>query len=230
MKLSNDTMMVLKNFASINQNLILKEGDFQHTMSAQKNIVAKAKIKDKFPREWPIYDLNEFLSVMSMYDDPNLEFKDSCVVIRESKGNNEDFFNYFYSDASVVTTPQKEVVMPEPEVSFTLTSDVLTHVERAAAVIGAPDMVLESMSKGIALLKVMDRKNDAQHVYAVKVNVNNEDGKDVPYKFWFKVDNLKLLPGEYEVKCSVQKISHFKHKGSDIEYWIAGQPETEYNG
>ncbi|SVA13722.1 uncharacterized protein METZ01_LOCUS66576 [marine metagenome] len=221
-------MMVFKNFASINQNLVVKEGELQHTMSAQKNIVGKVKLKDKFPREWPIYDLNEFLSVMSMYDNPNLDFKESFVVVRESE-NTDNFFNYQYSDVSVVTTPQQEIVMPEPEISFTLTSDVLTHIERAAAVIGAPDMVLESMTKGVALLKVLDKKNDDSNVYAVKININNEDGKDVPYKFWFKVDNFKLLPGEYNVTCSAKRVSHFQHKNTDIEYWIAGEPATEYN-
>ena len=137
---------------------------------------------------------------------------------------------YWYSDPSVVTTPSKEVTMPSCEVSFSLSSNILSDVQKAAAVIGVPDMVLEAMSVGKAILKVTDKKNSTANDYAVGIDVTNEDGKDLPYKFWFKVENLKLLSGTYNVEVSSKNISYFKNTNVDIEYWIALEPESKYNG
>ena len=224
MKLSNETVTVLKNFSTINQNLVIKPGNNISTMSAMKNIVAKAKVKEEFTQEFAIYDLNEFLASLSLFDNPDLDFKDDFVVI-----SNGAHLKYWYSDPSVVTTPMKEVTMPESEVSFTLESNMISDVQKAAAVIGAPDMVLEAMSTGVAVLKVTDKKNTTANDYAVKIDVNNEDGKDVPYKFWFKVENLKLLPGTYNVAVSSKNISHFVNTKVDVDYFIALEPESKYD-
>jgi len=224
MKLSNETVTVLKNFSTINQNLVIKPGNNISTMSAMKNIVAKAKVKEEFTQEFAIYDLNEFLASLSLFDNPDLDFKDDFVVI-----SNGAHLKYWYSDPSVVTTPMKDVTMPESEVSFTLESNMLSDVQKAAAVIGAPDMALEAMSLGVAVLKVTDKKNTTANDYAVKIDVNNEDGKDVPYKFWFKVENLKLLSGKYGVEVCSKNISHFVNTNVDIEYFIALEPESSYN-
>ena len=224
MKLSNETVTVLKNFSTINQNLVIKPGNNISTMSAMKNIVAKAKVKEEFTQEFAIYDLNEFLAALSLFDKPDLDFKDDFVVI-----SNGAHLKYWYSDPSVVTTPMKDVTMPESEVSFTLESNMLSDVQKAAAVIGAPDMALEAMSLGVAVLKVTDKKNTTANDYAVKIDVNNEDGKDVPYKFWFKVENLKLLSGKYGVEVCSKNISHFVNTNVDIEYFIALEPESSYN-
>ena len=224
MKLSNETVTVLKNFSTINQNLVIKPGNNISTMSAMKNIVAKATVKEEFTKEFAIYDLNEFLAALSLFENPDLDFKDDFVVI--SNGAN---LKYWYSDPSVVTTPSKDVTMPESEVSFTLESNMLSDVQKAAAVIGAPDMVLEAMSLGLAVLKVTDKKNSTANDYAVKVDINNEDGKDVPYKFWFKVENLKLLPGTYDVTVSSKNISHFVNTKVDVDYFIALEPESSYD-
>ena len=224
MKLNNETVTVLKNFSTINQNLVIKPGNNISTMSAMKNIVAKATVKEEFTKEFAIYDLNEFLAALSLFENPDLDFKDDFVVI--SNGAN---LKYWYSDPSVVTTPSKDVTMPESEVSFTLESNMLSDVQKAAAVIGAPDMVLEAMSLGLAVLKVTDKKNSTANAFAVKVDVNNEDGKDVPYKFWFKVENLKLLPGTYDVTVSSKNISHFVNTKVDVDYFIALEPESSYD-
>ena len=168
--------------------------------------------------------MNEFLAALSLFDNPDLDFHDDFVVI-----SNEAHLKYWYSDPSVVTTPMKEVTMPESEVSFTLESNMISDVQKAAAVIGAPDMVLEAMSTGVAVLKVTDKKNTTANDYAVKIDVNNEDGKDVPYKFWFKVENLKLLPGTYNVAVSSKNISHFVNTKVDVDYFIALEPESKYD-
>ena len=229
MKLSNETVTVLKNFSTINQNLVIKSGNSISTMSAMKNIVAKAKVSEAFPRDFAIYDLNEFLAALSLFDNPDLDFKEDFVVVTED-GSATKFLKYWYSDTSVVTTPSKEVTMPSCEVSFSLSSNILSDVQKAAAVIGVPDMVLEAMSVGKAILKVTDKKNDTANDYAVGIDVTNEDGKDLPYKFWFKVENLKLLSGTYNVGVSSKNISYFKNTNVDIEYWIALEPESKYNG
>ena len=229
MKLSNETVAVLKNFSTINQNLVIKSGNSISTMSAMKNIVAKAKVSETFPRDFAIYDLNEFLAALSLFDNPDLDFKEDFVVVTEN-GSATKFLKYWYSDPSVVTTPSKEVTMPSCEVSFSLSSNILSDVQKAAAVIGVPDMVLEAMSVGKAILKVTDKKNDTANDYAVGIDVTNEDGKDLPYKFWFKVENLKLLAGSYNVGVSSKNISYFKNTNVDIEYWIALEPESKYNG
>ena len=228
MKLSNETVSVLKNFATINQNLVIKTGSSISTMSAMKNIVASAKVKEDFPTEFAIYDLNEFLASLSLFEEPSLNFKNDFVVITED-GFTGKALKYWYSDPSVVTTPTKEITMPECEVNFSLENNVLSNVQKAAAVIGVPDMVLEAMDNGVALLKVTDKKNATANDYAVKVDINNEDGKNLPYKFWFKVENLKLLSGTYDVAISSKNISHFVNANVDIQYWIALEPESKYD-
>ena len=225
MNLSNETVSVLKNFATINQNLVIKSGSNISTMSAMKNIVASAEVKEDFPTEFAIYDLNEFLASLSLFEKPSLDFKDDFVVMTE----NGTALKYWYSDPSVVTTVTKEITMPECEVSFSLENGLLSNVQKAAAIIGVPDMVLEGMDSGIALLKVTDKKNATANDYAVKIDVNNDDGKNHPYKFWFKVENLKLLPGKYDIGVSSKNISHFVNTNVGIQYWIALEPESKYD-
>ena len=144
MNLSNETVSVLKNFATINQNLVIKSGSSISTMSAMKNIVASAEVKEVFPIDFAIYDLNEFLSALSLFEKPSLDFKRDFVVITED-GSTGKTLKYWYSDPSVVTTPTKEITMPECEVNFSFENGLLSNVQKAAAVIGVPDMVLEGM-------------------------------------------------------------------------------------
>ncbi len=219
MKLSNETVSVLKNFSTINQNLVIKGGNKIATMSAMKNIVAKAEVLEEFPQEFAIYDLNEFLSAISLFSKPELEFENDFVMITEEGTSTS--LKYWYSDPSVVTTPTKDITMPECEVKFNLSSDTLSTVTKAAAVIGAPDMALESGS-----LKVTDKKNDTANNYALDLDV---DSQSDDYKFWFKVENLKLIQGSYDVQVSSKNISHFKNSTGNVEYFIALEPESAYN-
>jgi hypothetical protein len=218
MKLSNGTINVLKNFSTINQNLVIKEGSDISTMSAMKNIVAKAKVEEDFTKEFAIYDLNEFLSALSLFGTPDLDFQDDYVVITEE--GSAKSLKYWYSDPSVVTTPTKDITMPSNEVKFDFSSDSLAEITKAASVIGAPDMVLE---KG--KLRVTDKKNTTANDYATELDVPDSD---VKYKFWFKVENLKLLPGSYSVEVSSKNISRFSNSNVDIEYFIALEPESSY--
>jgi len=219
MKLSNETVSVLKNFSTINQNLVIKGGNKIATMSAMKNIVAKAEVLEDFPQEFAIYDLNEFLSAISLFSKPELEFENDFVMITEEGTSTS--LKYWYSDPSVVTTPTKDITMPECEVKFNLSSDTLSTVTKAAAVIGAPDMALESGS-----LKVTDKKNATANNYALDLDVASQSDN---YKFWFKVENLKLIQGSYDVQVSSKNISHFKNSTGNVEYFIALEPESAYN-
>ena len=220
MKLSNETINVLKNFSTINTNLLIKAGKSISTMSAMKNIVAKAEVKEDFPKDFAIYDLNEFLASLSLFSKPELDFSDDFVVIKE-EGSNSKSLQYWFSDPSVVTTPKSDITMPSSEVKFNFTSEVLGQVQKAAAVIGAPDMVLDSNG-----LKVTDKKNDTANDYFLPLVQKGSEVVD--YKFWFKVENLKILPGTYDVSVSSKNISNFKNSNVNIEYFIALEPESKY--
>ena len=226
MKLSSNTTSVLKNFATINQNLVIKEGNSIATMSAMKNIVAKAEVEETFPQEIAIYDLNEFLGALSLFTSPVLDFNGSHVMISEETKPSTKM-KYFYSDPSVVTSPSKMITMPSEEVKFTMDKEDLLKLKRAAAAIGAPDMVLErnmDLEHAPSSLTVKDKKNDTANNYSLDVATVG-DGQ---FNFFFKVENMKLLDGTYDVEISSKNISHYKNKSFDIEYWIALEPESTY--
>ena len=220
MKLTTETISVLKNFSTINANLMVKAGSSLSTMSAMKNIVAKADVTEEFPSDFAIYDLNEFLSALSLFGKPDLEFGNDFVIITE-EGTSKSL-KYWFSDPSVVTTPSKEISMPSTELTFNLSSDTLNEITKAAAVIGVPDMALSD-----GKLMVTDKKNSTANAYETSLDVGDVDAD---YKFWFKVENLKVMPGAYDVQVSSKKISHFTNTKLGVQYWIALEPESSYNG
>tara|TARA_R110000744_G_scaffold69200_2_gene140513 strand:+ start:832 stop:1503 length:672 start_codon:yes stop_codon:yes gene_type:complete len=222
MKLSEHTVDVLKNFATINQNLVIKEGSTLSTMSAMKNIVAKADVEESFDKEVAIYDLNEFLASISLFTSPVLDFKEGFVTIKEE--NSSTSLKYFYSDPSVVTSPSKTITMPSKEVEFTLNGDNLNKLKRAAGVIQAPDLVLEKKSTG-SFLTVKDKKNDTANTYSIDVDTKTEGSG---FKFYYKVENLKVMEGNYDVEISSKNISHLKSTNKAVEYWVALEPESSY--
>ena len=225
MKLSEHTISVLKNFASINQNLVIREGSELQTMSAMKNIVARSGVEENFPNEMAIYDLIEFLAALSLFSSPVLEFDDQYVTIKE-ESNPTNSLKYFYSDPSVVQSPSKTITMPSEDITFELSSGDLSKMKRASAVIGAPDMVLENTDEPFkSILNAIDKKNDTANNYSLDISTNG-DGQ---FKFYFKVENLKLMDGSYDVSVSSRNISNFKSKNSDVEYWIALEPESTYS-
>ena len=223
MKLSSHTTSVLKNFATINQNLVIKQGSTLTTMSAMKNIVAKAEVEESFDKEVAIYDLNEFLASISLFSSPVLEFNEGFVTIKE-ENTPKNSLKYFYSDPSVVTSPNKTITMPSKEVSFKLNGENLNKLKRAAGVIQAPDLVLEKKNTDV-FLTVKDKKNDTANTFSIDVDTV-EDGSD--FKFFFKVENLKVMDGDYDVDISSKNISHLASSNKDVEYWVALEPESSY--
>jgi hypothetical protein len=218
MKLSTETISVLKNFSTINANLMVKAGSSLSTMSAMKNIVAKADVSEEFPSDFAIYDLNEFLSALSLFGRPDLEFNNDFVIITE-EGTSKSL-KYWFSDPSVVTTPSKEISMPSTELTFNLSSDTLNEITKAAAVIGVPDMALSG-----GKLMVTDKKNSTANAFETSLDVGDVAAE---YKFWFKVENLKVMPGAYDVEVSSKKISHFTNTKLGVQYWIALEPESSF--
>ena len=223
MKLSEHTIEVLKNFATINQNLVIKEGSTLTTMSAMKNIVAKADVEESFDKEVAIYDLNEFLASISLFTSPILEFNDGFVTIKE-ENSPKNSLKYFYSDPSVVTSPNKTITMPSKEVEFTLNGENLNKLKRAAGVIQAPDLVLEKKDADV-FLTVKEKKNDTANTFSIDVDTKTEGSN---FKFFYKVENLKVMEGNYDVEISSKNISHLKSTNKDVEYWVALEPESSY--
>tara|TARA_Y100001937_G_scaffold62614_1_gene85911 strand:- start:221 stop:889 length:669 start_codon:yes stop_codon:yes gene_type:complete len=221
MKISEATKSILKNFSDINQNLLVKPGSELKTISTMKNILATAKVEEEFTTEFGIYDLSEFLGVLSLFKRPTFSFEEKHIGIAEDGTSTKT--NYFFSDPAVLVTPQKDIKMPECEVNFVLTHADLANVKKAAAVMQLPDISIHSNS-GDIMLTATDKKNDTSNNYSVKVGDNASDKFD----FHFKTENLKLIEGDYDVAISSKNISHFKHKSKEIQYWIALEQTSTY--
>ena len=220
MKLNQHTIDTLKNFAGINTNILIKEGDELSTISTMRNIFAKAKVSDSFTNQFGIYDLNEFLSAVSGFSKPELTLKDKYLTI-SSEGNRSKV-KYYYSDPSVIVSPTKEVNMPEADVTFSLTESNYKELLKMAAILKSPDLALIGTKGGDIILKVCDKKNDTSNSFDITVG----QGATADYTFYFKVENMKMLDGDYDVSVSSKSISHFKNKKLPIEYWIALEPDS----
>ena len=217
MKLSSETIGVLKNFGNINSGIFLKKGKTIKTVSSHKNILAQATIPDEIPADFGIYDLNEFLSVVSLHkDDLNLEFDSKNVVISGLKGRSK--IKYRSCDATmVVSPPDKALALNDPEIQFDLSAEDFRWILDAANVLGSPQISVESDGTKITL-NTIDVSNDSAHTESLELDVVGSGNK---YKMVFKTENIsKILSGSYEVKISSKGISHFKNKKTALEYWI----------
>jgi hypothetical protein len=188
-----------------------------------RNIFAKATITESFDSEFGIYDLNEFLSVVSSLDKPSLTLQDKYMTI--STEGSKSKAKYFYSDPSVIVSPQKDVNMPESDVTFTLSESNLAQLQKMAAILKAPDLALVGTKGGDCVLKVCDKKNDTSNKFDIVVGEN----ATADYTFYFKVENLKMMSGDYDVAVSSKSISHFKNTKLPIEYWIALEPDSVFD-
>ena len=220
MKLNQNTIETLKNFAGINTNILIKEGDELSTISTMRNIFARAKVSDSFTNQFGIYDLNEFLSAVSGFSKPELTLKDKYLTI--SSEGSKSKVKYYYSDPSVIVSPHKEVNMPDADVTFSLTESNYKELLKMAAILKSPDLALIGTKGGDIVLKVCDKKNDTSNTFDITVGQN----ATADYTFYFKVENMKMLDGDYDVSVSSKSISHFKNKKLPIEYWIALEPDS----
>ena len=222
MQLSESTKEILKNFSEINPNLVITPGKQLKTISTMKNILATANVSEDFPQDIAIYDLNEFLGVMSLFTKPTFAFDDKSLSISEEGTSTKS--KYYFADPSILTVPQKDVKMPEAEVSFTLTETDLTKVKKAAAMLQLPDISISSKGSDI-MLSAIDKKNDTANNFSIKVGETNSK-----FEFHFKTEHLKMLPGDYNVSISSKLISNFNHKSKPIEYWVALENTSKFTG
>jgi hypothetical protein len=214
MKLSNETVTVLSNFSSINQGIKFKKGTKLSTVSSGKTVMATAGIKDEFPQDFCIYDLNQFLSVNSLFKDkPELNFTDTEVVFKNGKSK----INYrFTAESMIVAAPEKELTLPTIDSSFTLSSEDYDWLMKTAKVLSSPNIGVVSDGDKIELI-TFDAKDDSAHTNSIEVG----EGNGKKYKIVFKTENIKLIPGSYEVKICFKGFGHFKNTKDDIQYWVA---------
>ena len=220
MKLNQNTHDILKNFSLINTNILIKEGTELSTISTMRNIFAKATITESFEKEFGVYDLNQFLAVVSSTNKPELKLEDKFMTI--SAEGSKSKVKYFYSDPSVIVAPTKEVNMPEADVTFNLTESNLKELLKMAAILATPDLALVGEKGGDVVLKVCDKKNDTSNKFDIVVGEN----ATADYTFYFKVENLKMISGDYDVSVSSKSISHFQNTKLPIQYWIALEPDS----
>jgi hypothetical protein len=220
MKLSDKTLSVLKNFSSINQSILFKEGNSLRTISVMKNILAEATITEELPKDFGIYDLNQFLNGLGLHQSPELDFENGgYVVIREGKMRSK----YFFADPSVIVTPpDKEIALPSEDVCFELSTEQLDKLLKAAAVYQLPDLSAVG-GAGVVKLVVRDKKNDTSNDFSIVVGET-----DSIFTFNFKVENIKILPGTYEVVISQKLLSRFESKNHDVKYYIALEPDSTF--
>ena len=220
MKLSDKTVNLLKNFSNINQSILFKEGSRLRTMSVMKNILAEAEVVEEFPKDFGIYDLNQFLNGMGLHQNPDLDFtNDNHVVIKEGRMRSK----YFFADPSVIVTPpDKNLDLPSEDVSFELNTQQLDRLLKAAGIYQLPDLSVIGKA-GVVKILVRDKKNDTSNDFAITVGETDKE-----FVFNFKVENIKIIPGTYDVVVSQKLLSRFKCKDYDLTYFIALEPDSSF--
>ena len=222
MKLSDNSLTILKNFAGINNSILVKQGNKLRTISVAKNILAEAEITEEFPRNFAIYDLNQFLNGLSLlHQDPELDFtNDSYIVIREGKRR----VKYFFADPNVIISPpEKEIKLPSEDVCFQLEHASLEKLLKAAAVYQLPDLSAIGEA-GVIRLVVRDKKNDTSNEYSIVVGETDNE-----FVFNFKVENIKIIPGAYDVVVSEKLLSQFSNTKYNLKYYVALEPDSDFS-
>ena len=220
MKLSDKTLSVLKNFSSINQSILFKEGNKLRTISVMKNILAEATVTEEFSKDFGIYDLNQFLNGLTLHQDPDLDFQqESYLSIKEGKRR----VKYFFADPNVIVAPpEKEIQLPTQDVCFQMDSVTLEKLVKAAAVYQLPDLSAIGEA-GVIKLVVRDKKNDTSNEYAIVVGETDKE-----FSFNFKVENIKIIPGAYDVIVSSKLLSQFTNTQHNLKYYIALEPDSTF--
>ena len=218
MKLSDKTVGILKNFSTINQNILIKEGSKLRTMSTMKNILAEADVSEAFPADFGIYDLNEFLGVLTLAKDADLNF-DNQAFLTANSGPTK--IKYMYSDPSILTVPPETFNAPETDVDFSMRQDILASVLKASAVMQLPDITIVSNGNPGVEVTATDLKNTSSNNYTQVLDIDRQ-----PFECRFKAENLKMITGDYVVNVSTSAgVSHWA--GTDVSYWIAMEAKTD---
>ena len=224
MELNENVLQVLRNFSAINQNILIKVGNEIRTISEARNVLARATVDVEFSSQFAIYDLNQFISVLSLVDKPNLEFTEKNVVIKDGSGLSS--VKYFFSSPDTITTSEKDITMPEAEVNFTLDEKTASKLRSASSALGYRDLIITGVNNSINL-SVSENDNSTANSYSADVSGNYQSDN---FKFILNIENLKIIPGDYDVSISSKFISNFKHKEKDVQYWIALEKTSSYGG
>ncbi len=221
--LSDTTLGILKNFSGINSNILIRPGNVLKTVSPMKNIMGSATIEETFDREIAIWDLNQFLGTISLFDKPDFEFEDNFVTIYGEKGAS---VQYFYSAPNLITTVNKDIDMPDIAVSFELKQKQLHEIQKASSVLGVPDLCVRSNGDKIEMV-ALDKKVSSSNSYSIDLGENQSSG-GADFKFFFKVENLKMVSGDYTVNISEKVVSEFVNTSLDVTYYIALESDSVY--
>ena len=222
--LSDITLGILKNFSGINSNILIRPGNVLKTVSPMKNIMGSAKIEETFDREIAIWDLNQFLGTVSLFDKPDFEFEDKFVTIYGEKGAS---VQYFYSAPNLITTVNKDIEMPDTAVSFELKQKQLHEIQKASSVLGVPDLCVRSNGEKIEMV-ALDKKVSSSNSYSIDLGDNQSSFGEANFKFYFKVENLKMVSGDYTVNISEKVVSEFVNTSLDVTYYIALESDSVY--
>lgn len=219
MYLSPGTLNILKNFSNINRSIVIREGNELSTIANTRTIYAKATVDEYFPKTFGIYDLTEFLSGLSLFKNPEFNFdNEDYLLIKDDNSQ----VKYFYSDPEIITAaPKNPAKIPSVDVQFILESETLAAMVRAASVYQLPDLCVEGNNKNINLV-VKDKKNSTSNSYSLTVGETDET-----FSYSFKIDNIKILPGKYDVSISSKLISNFTNLNIDLEYLIPLEPDED---
>ena len=226
MKLSKHTLNMLKNFSDINMSIEIKKGNILRTVSVQKNILAQAELEEEFPQDFAIYELNRFLGAVSLFNDPEFQFNGKSANI----GTNTHSVDYVYCDPSmIVTPPENNITFPDPEVKFKLSQDALSQIMKASNVLGTPEIAVEGgpAPADSIRIKALDVNNDSTDTFKIVLDESYSGDK---FRFVFKTENMKMIPGTYDVEISSKGISHFSLQGQKLQYWIATESSSSFGG
>ena len=220
MKLSENTLSLLKNFTDINQSILFKQGTRLRTMSVMKNILAEATVTEEFPKDFGIYDLQQFMNGLRLYQSPQLDFgNDNYLVIKEGMMRSK----YFFADPSVIVSPpDKPITLPTEDVSFVITSQHLDRLKKSSSLLQLPDISAIGEG-GVVRVVVRDKKNDTSNKFSIEVGET-----DKTFTCNFKEENLKLIEGSYDVVISSKLLSRFQSKNYDLTYYIALEPDSTF--
>ena len=218
MKLSKETLSLIKNYASINNNLLFKPGNTLSTIAVSNTIMSSCTVAETFPNEFGIYDVNEFLAVLSLFEDPDLEFSEKTVSIKQ--GNSS--IKYFAAAPNSIVVPKKEIIFPDAEINFKLEASVLAMILKTAPILKSTDVALLGDGSTINVV-VGDKKNATSNAYTYTLGTTTS-----VFKVNLKIENLKMVPGDYDVSISSKKISRFKGAANDLVYFVALEADSTF--
>ena len=221
-KLSKETMDILKNYSSINSNIFINSGNRISTISPIKNILSEVEVSETFDVGFGIWDLPKFLGTISIFNDPELEFHEKYVLIL----NGNSTIKYYYSDPKLLTVPTKKINMPKIDLSFSITETQIHQLKKAASILGVSDLTIENNEEDELIIKVHDKKDKGSNSYIMNLQTNQEFVGN--FSLNFMIENLKLIPDNYDVDISSNIVSRFRSTNRNLTYWIALEMDSTY--